>query len=91
MLEALAKECVKATFFLVGRNAEALPDLVKREAADGHTVAHNTFSHPDFTMQGLSDSAARADILHGVQADDKAGMARLAVPRQNIAVFGTDL
>jgi peptidoglycan/xylan/chitin deacetylase (PgdA/CDA1 family) len=37
VLDALAKECVKATFFLVGRNAEALPALVKREIAEGHT------------------------------------------------------
>jgi peptidoglycan-N-acetylglucosamine deacetylase len=72
VLDALAKECVKATFFLVGRNAEALPDLVKREVAEGHTVAHHTFSHPDVTMRGLSDSAARTDILRGFQADDKA-------------------
>jgi peptidoglycan-N-acetylglucosamine deacetylase len=72
VLEALAKECVKATFFLVGRNAEASPDLVKREVAEGHTVAHHTFSHPEVTMRGLTDSAARADILRGFQADDKA-------------------
>jgi peptidoglycan/xylan/chitin deacetylase (PgdA/CDA1 family) len=72
VLDALAKECVKATFFLVGRNAEALPDLVAREVTEGHTVAHHTFSHPDVTMRGLSDSAARTDILHGFRADDKA-------------------
>jgi peptidoglycan-N-acetylglucosamine deacetylase len=72
VLDALAGECVKATFFLVGRNAEAFPDLVKREIADGHTVAHHTYSHPDVTMRGLSDSAARADIMRGFQADDQA-------------------
>lgn len=72
VLDALAAECVKATFFLVGRNAEAFPDLVKREITDGHTVAHHTFSHPDVTMRGLSDGAARADILRGFQADDQA-------------------
>src|ERR1700740_973602 len=43
VLDALAGECVKATFFLVGRNAEAFPDLVKREITDGHTVAHHTY------------------------------------------------
>jgi peptidoglycan-N-acetylglucosamine deacetylase len=72
VLDALAAECVKATFFLVGRNAEAFPDLVKREITDGHTVAHHTYSHPDVTMRGLSDSAARADIVRGFQADDQA-------------------
>lgn len=72
ILDALAKECVKATFFLVGRNAEAMPSLVKREAAEGHTVAHHTFSHPDATLRGLTASAAQADILHGMAADDLA-------------------
>jgi len=33
ILDALAAECVKATFFLVGRNAEALPALVTREVS----------------------------------------------------------
>ncbi len=72
VLDALAAECVQATFFLVGRNAEAFPDLVKREIRDGHTVAHHTYSHPDATMRGLTDGAARADILRGFQADDLA-------------------
>jgi peptidoglycan-N-acetylglucosamine deacetylase len=72
VLDALAKECVKATFFLVGRNAEVLPALVKREIADGHTVGHHTFSHPAATLRNLSESAAQEEILRGFEADDKA-------------------
>src|SRR3984893_3161530 len=72
VLDALAKECVKATFFLVGRNAEALPALVKREIAEGHTVGHHTFSHPAATLRGLTESAAQEEILRGFEADDKA-------------------
>ncbi|MCI0465454.1 MAG: polysaccharide deacetylase family protein [Beijerinckiaceae bacterium] len=72
VLDALAKECVKASFFLVGRNADAHPQLVKRTAAEGHTIAHHTFSHPDETLRGMSGSDARADILRGFEADDKA-------------------
>jgi peptidoglycan/xylan/chitin deacetylase (PgdA/CDA1 family) len=72
VLDALAKECVKATFFLVGRNAEALPALVKREIAEGHTVGHHTFSHPAATLRGLSEIAAQEEILRGFEADDKA-------------------
>ena len=72
VLDALAKECVKATFFLVGRNAEALPALVKREIAEGHTVGHHTFSHPAATLRNLSESAAQDEILRGFEADDKA-------------------
>jgi peptidoglycan/xylan/chitin deacetylase (PgdA/CDA1 family) len=72
ILDALAAECVKATFFLVGRNAEALPALVKREVAEGHTVAHHTFSHPAATLRKLSEKAAQEEILRGFEADDKA-------------------
>jgi peptidoglycan-N-acetylglucosamine deacetylase len=72
ILNALAKECVKTTFFLVGRNAEAFPSLVKREIKEGHTVAHHTFSHPEATLRRLSDSAAQDEILRGIKADDKA-------------------
>jgi len=72
VLDALAKECVKATFFLVGHKAAALPSLAKREVAEGHTIAHHTFSHPDATLRRLSDSAAREEILRGIKADDKA-------------------
>jgi peptidoglycan/xylan/chitin deacetylase (PgdA/CDA1 family) len=72
VLDALAKECVKATFFLVGRNAEALPALVKREIAEGHTVGHHTFSHPAATLRNLSETASQEEILRGFEADDKA-------------------
>jgi peptidoglycan-N-acetylglucosamine deacetylase len=70
VLAALAHECVKATFFLIGRNAEANPALVRRELAEGHTVAHHSYSHP--IMRLMSNAAARADIEKGFVADDEA-------------------
>ncbi len=82
VLDALAKECVKATFFLVGRNAAALPALVRREIAEGHTVGHHTFSHPPATLRRLSEKAAREEIEKGFAADDHAAYgAAGAVPR----------
>lgn len=72
ILDSLAAECVKATFFLVGRNAAALPQLVKREIAEGHTVAHHTFSHPAQTLRQMSEPAAEDEILRGMAADDTA-------------------
>jgi len=45
ILKALKKECVKATFFYVGKMARAYPKLVRRVVADGHTLAHHTHSH----------------------------------------------
>ena len=72
VLDALAAECVRATFFLIGRNAESLPLLVRRELSDGHTIAHHTFSHPAVTLRGWATDKALADIERGIQADDKA-------------------
>ena len=72
VLDALAKDCVKATFFLIGRNAQANPGLVKREITEGHTVGHHTMTHPPLTLRGLADTAARADIDSGFAADDSA-------------------
>jgi peptidoglycan/xylan/chitin deacetylase (PgdA/CDA1 family) len=72
VLAALAHECVKATFFLIGRNAEARPDLVKRELAEGHTLGHHSYSHPARTLRRMDEAAAEADIERGFKADDMA-------------------
>jgi peptidoglycan/xylan/chitin deacetylase (PgdA/CDA1 family) len=71
VLDALEKECVKATFFVIGRNAEAHPALLRREYQDGDTIGHHTYSHPAKTLRLLSDAAARNDIDRGFAADDR--------------------
>jgi peptidoglycan-N-acetylglucosamine deacetylase len=76
ILDALAAECVRATFFEIGRKAEALPAIARREVKDGHTVAHHTWSHPQPTLRFMSDAAARADILRGMIAVEKAAYGR---------------
>src|SRR4051812_36398942 len=45
VLAALAQQCVRATFFLIGESASRHPDLVRRMAAEGHTVGHHTWQH----------------------------------------------
>lgn len=70
VLDALAAQCVRATFFLIGRNAAASPDFVRRIAAEGHTIAHHSWSHP--VMTRMSESAAKADIDRGFAAVDAA-------------------
>ena len=72
VLKALADECVRATFFLIGRNVEALPELARRELAEGHTLAHHTFTHPQPTLRFMGDAQARADILKGMAAVEHA-------------------
>ena len=45
VLATLARECVRATFFMIGKPASEHPELVRRIAALGHTVAHHSWSH----------------------------------------------
>ncbi|MDR3530254.1 MAG: polysaccharide deacetylase family protein [Rhodopila sp.] len=73
VLDALARECVRATFFLIGRNAEVLPHLVKREIADGHSVGYHSYSHPAGTLRSMNEAAAKADIERGIVAVETAG------------------
>ena len=46
LLDILASHDVRATFFLVGRYAEAEPDLVRRIHAAGHLIGNHSWSHP---------------------------------------------
>ena len=70
VLAALAHECVLATFFLIGRPASEHPEVVRRIAAQGHTIAHHTWSHPN--IKYLKPDAAAAEIDKGVAAVEKA-------------------
>ncbi|WP_454916847.1 polysaccharide deacetylase family protein [Xanthobacter sediminis] len=82
VLDALAAECVRATFFLIGDNAKARPALVRRTLAEGHTVAHHSMTHPAATLAKLPFDAAVAEIRKGIAADEAAAYGTSgAVPR----------
>jgi peptidoglycan/xylan/chitin deacetylase (PgdA/CDA1 family) len=70
ILDALRQECVRATFFLIGRNALAHPALAQRELAEGHTVAYHSFSHP--MLDRMPMAKAQADIDSGIAAVESA-------------------
>lgn len=46
ILKALARHCAKATFFAVGKMAEAAPHVAQRIIQEGHTLGSHTHSHP---------------------------------------------
>jgi peptidoglycan-N-acetylglucosamine deacetylase len=46
VLDTLASECVKATFFLVGKMATNYPGVVHKIAAAGHTIGTHSQTHP---------------------------------------------
>jgi peptidoglycan/xylan/chitin deacetylase (PgdA/CDA1 family) len=69
VLNALRHECVRATFFVLGENAVENPDLLRQELADGHTVAHHTFSHP--LLDRMPPQAGEAEINRGIVTVDR--------------------
>ena len=70
VLAALAHECVRATFFLIGRSASEHPDLVRRIAAGDHTIGHHTWRHP--SLKRMTLRAATEEIDRGIAADEVA-------------------
>jgi peptidoglycan/xylan/chitin deacetylase (PgdA/CDA1 family) len=55
VLAALAKECTKATFFMVGEMVAVHPELVKEVAEQGHTIGTHTWSHPNVARLTLPE------------------------------------
>jgi peptidoglycan/xylan/chitin deacetylase (PgdA/CDA1 family) len=61
LLDLLKKERVKATFCVVGRNVAAYPGLVRRIAAEGHTLCNHTWGH-SLTLGTERPAVIRADL-----------------------------
>src|SRR5437762_967704 len=47
LLDILKQENVPATFFVIGKNGQAEPDLLRRIVNEGHEVGNHTFTHPN--------------------------------------------
>jgi peptidoglycan/xylan/chitin deacetylase (PgdA/CDA1 family) len=65
ILDILAAHCAKATFFLVGRQAQANPAGVRKVRDAGHTVATHTQTHPS-NMHRMPVDRARKEIDDGI-------------------------
>ena len=46
LLEVLARDDVRATFFLIGRYVQQRPDIAREIFQAGHVVGNHTFTHP---------------------------------------------
>jgi peptidoglycan/xylan/chitin deacetylase (PgdA/CDA1 family) len=65
VLDILAAQCVKATYFLVGSMAREFPAVVRRIHAAGHTIGTHTDNHPS-RMHKLPIEKVRAEIDQGI-------------------------
>lgn len=45
ILDVLKEYNIKATFFVLGKNAEKNPEVLKRMAKEGHMIANHSYSH----------------------------------------------
>jgi len=66
VLKILTAHRVRATFFVIGSQVMAYPDLLKQEIRDGHTIGDHTFHHPH--LDRLSSEGARREISRGAAA-----------------------
>jgi peptidoglycan-N-acetylglucosamine deacetylase len=65
VLEELDHECVKATFFLIGKMARTFPDGVRRIRDAGHTIGTHSYSHP-LTFRKMPLDKAEFEINEGI-------------------------
>ena len=66
LLDLLARHDARASFFAVGRQAEAHPDLVRRIVEEGHLLGNHSHSHPQFDLLSITeqlDEVARAEAV----------------------------
>jgi peptidoglycan/xylan/chitin deacetylase (PgdA/CDA1 family) len=66
VLKTLADECVKATFFPIGKHATWSPQILKDVAAAGHSIGSHTWSHKN--LEKMPFDQAKEEIEKGLSA-----------------------
>lgn len=61
LLDLLARNQAKATFFLIGRHVRAFPELAKEIADRGHAIGNHTETHPSLALLSSSRIAEELD------------------------------
>jgi peptidoglycan/xylan/chitin deacetylase (PgdA/CDA1 family) len=106
VLAALAAQCVKATFFPIGKHASWHPEILKQVAQQGHSIGSHTWSHVNLAKKPLAD--AKEEIEKGISGVGMAAGRPLApffrfptlgqtpellayLGERNIAIFSADL
>jgi peptidoglycan/xylan/chitin deacetylase (PgdA/CDA1 family) len=67
VLDILAAQCVKATFFVIGRMAQSSPEGVRKLRDAGHSIGTHSQNHP-LTFHKMSAEQARLEIDDGIAA-----------------------
>jgi len=65
VLQILADNCAKATFFTIGEQARAFPDNVRKLAAAGHTIGTHSQTHP-LTFEKMPMDKVQKQVDDGI-------------------------
>jgi peptidoglycan-N-acetylglucosamine deacetylase len=66
ILDVLAEHDVKGTFYVLGRNALAWPEILRRTYEEGHDIANHSFSHANLFASGRERIAAEMNATQSV-------------------------
>lgn len=69
VLDILAASGVKASFFVCGRHAEEFPEVLRRIAAEGHTIGNHSYSHDYLHFKSAAEIAAQIDRTQKIVTD----------------------
>ncbi len=64
LLDLLGGRNIKCTFYVIGRNVEAHPDIARRIVAEGHEIANHTWTHPQLSRLSSSRVADELRRTH---------------------------
>ncbi len=56
LLDGLKEKNVKATFFLLGKEAEQYPEIVKRIHDEGHLIGNHSYDHVNLALMSETDA-----------------------------------
>lgn len=56
LLDGLKERDVKATFFLLGKQVDQYPDIVKRMYKEGHTIGNHSYDHVNLATLSATDA-----------------------------------
>lgn len=69
LLDGLAERNVKATFFVIGKQAEQQPEVMERMVKEGHLIGNHTYNHVD--IRHMTESAAKEEIKKANEVIEK--------------------
>jgi len=79
ILKILAAERIRTTFFVVGREAQKQPELIRMILDEGHSVGNHTFSHPKCKTLSRRELLAEIEKTDSVVATARPGARAVAI------------